>query len=319
MKHRNAANINLAIGRSCFVQCSGCYNQFAKSEDLISNNEILNFLSHARDRGIESVTYCGGDPLSRPHIIELLLETKRLGLFVKLDTVGTPFLGDATTIFFGRNHVKGIDVAEVAAIIDRIGIPIDGSTEETITVFRTGRKEFLTEQVKILELLAEHDCNINVNTVVTQKNASDLIEIGNLIHNISDGIGWEMFQFSPSGPISFKQRAGFEINTSTFRKRAIAAQAHMAELNHKGRVSALANVDRRDLYVLVDSDGEAWRPVTAPFLDGDTIFKPPAKEVLGNIRDVENYDFIISMALSPCHTAGERPRERQSLRSATLH
>lgn len=298
MSMKKVPSINLAVGRSCFVKCVGCYNHFSKKTELVSNEAIINFLTYAKMRGIRSVTYCGGDPMSRPEIIDLLASTKRLGLTVKMDTVGTPLLGDSETIFFGRNHVKNVSAAEVATFVDQIGIPIDGSTEDVITEFRTGRGGLLAEQVEIVSLLVSHDCQVSVNTVVTAKNAKDLENIGALINNVSDQVEWEIFQYSPSGPISFKQRAQFEVEETWFRQKTRVVKEYMTDIGHRGRVTSLANSDRRNRYVLVDSEGEAWQPGYSLILEGDEIIEQPMKITLGNINDPYDHDAIISAVLS---------------------
>jgi len=298
MKKHKIASINLAVGRSCFVKCAGCYNQFSKNAELVSNETILAFLAYAKERGIGSVTYCGGDPMSRPKIVDLLAATKRMGLVVKMDTVGTPLLRDAETIFFGRHHVKKVSVTDVAPFVDQIGIPIDGSSEDVIVEFRDGRGGLLSEQIEIVNMLLEQRCRVSVNTVVTKKNAQDLENIGALIHEVSDQLSWEMFQYSPSGPISFKQRERFEVEDAWFKQKTRAVREYMANLGHRGRVTALANSDRQNRYVLVDSEGEAWQPGYSLNLEGDVVIEQPMKIVLGNINDPYDYDAIVSAVLS---------------------
>jgi len=298
MTTQKAPNINLAVGRSCFVQCSGCYNHFASNPNLISNEEILRFLTFAKGKGVSNVTYCGGDPLSRPWIVELLSETKRLGFGIKVDTVGTPLLNDADTIFFGRNNVEKIEVSEIHGFVDQFGIPLDGADERTIALFRKGREGLLAEQLDILRCLTQAGCKVSINTVVTKQNADDLIGIGSLINSVSKNASWDLFQFSPSGPFAFKSRNKFEIQDKIFSDRTGDAKHHMRTLCHQGRVSAMSSDDRANLYLLVDSDGEAWQPMCRGQKSDETPDAHFQKHVVGNIRDENCYDCVVAAVLT---------------------
>jgi molybdenum cofactor biosynthesis enzyme MoaA len=77
MKARRS--INLSVARSCFVRCSGCYNHFGKHAALASSDEILASLRYAYERGIRKVTLCGGDPLARADILDLLMRIRVVG------------------------------------------------------------------------------------------------------------------------------------------------------------------------------------------------------------------------------------------------
>jgi hypothetical protein len=61
-----------------------------------------------------------------PYILTLLEMIKKRGFFIKLDTVGTPLLDQAQSIFFKRVKVDKIDAKNLAELVDLIGIPLDG-------------------------------------------------------------------------------------------------------------------------------------------------------------------------------------------------
>lgn len=295
---RDRSSISLAVGRSCFVKCAGCYNHFSKVEELIDNASILAFLSVARNRGLESVTYCGGDPLSRPGIVELLHATKRIGLTVKLDTVGTPLLGPTSTIFFGRHPVDGINIEDISGAVDHFGIPIDGSDDDIMGQFRQGRGNFLAEQKAVLALLLAQRAHVSVNTVVTSKNLGDIEAMAGVISSISRNLNWELFQYSPSGPISYRRRADFEVSDEAFEDAVSRASAALNALGHSGVPRGLSNRSRKQRYVLIDSNGEAWMPISELILEGEEVIELPKRLVLGNIRDPNDYQKILSPVLT---------------------
>ena len=69
----------------CSLRCAGCCNPhlFSKGAGTpTSGFEIIEMIAKAqRDRGIEGVSYLGGEPFEQPEILEyLVLKTRELGL-----------------------------------------------------------------------------------------------------------------------------------------------------------------------------------------------------------------------------------------------
>ena len=103
-----------------------------KEGKYIPTDNIIEFLKFAYDKGIKKVTLCGGDPLSREDIMQLLENIKQIGFNISLDTVGTPIIKDIKNKK-GNILIKKLDSKKIADNVDVIGIPIDGSTNEIFT------------------------------------------------------------------------------------------------------------------------------------------------------------------------------------------
>ena len=87
-------HLNLLGSQSCFIHCKGCYN-FSREEKkgkTVSTEKIISFLQFVYNTGCRKVTLCGGDPLTRKDIVDLLEKIKSIGFKISLDTVGIQLL-----------------------------------------------------------------------------------------------------------------------------------------------------------------------------------------------------------------------------------
>ena len=251
----------LNIGTSCFVRCDGCYNFFAsslKDKSSVNFDDIVNLVKLFKDNGGEKLTIGGGDPLSRPDLPMLLKEIKMLGIKVNLDTVGTAFLQEADTIFFGKLSIPKLNPNEILENVDRISVPLDGSNNEICARFRKGRKELFTEQIQIINLL-NHSHKLGVNTVVHKGNIDDLVNILKILENNQVQF-WQLFQFMPIGPLGFKNREEFEITTALFQETIDQLNAFKKEHNYQIVMEAKSTSDRKDNYLIMDDSGTLWIP-----------------------------------------------------------
>ena len=76
----------------CNMRCWYCHNShlFNKQKNLISEEEILNFLETHKDF-LDGVVISGGEPTLQPDLIDFIKKIKSFGYDVKLDTNGTNF------------------------------------------------------------------------------------------------------------------------------------------------------------------------------------------------------------------------------------
>jgi MoaA/NifB/PqqE/SkfB family radical SAM enzyme len=285
----NQIGINLSVARSCFVRCDGCYNHFGRVNELAGTDVIVAFLDRAHRAGVGKVTLCGGDPLARPDILPLLEHIKELGFVVNLDTVGTPLLGAVSTVFYGRRPVPRVEAGSLARLVDLIGIPVDGANNATVATFRTGRADLLDEQQQVLRVLDGDRARVCVNTVVHRQNIAEVPSIFPLICRYPCVVKWQLFQFSPTGPLGFRNRDGYLIDEDSF----LALDAHLcdeaAARHWSGDIELKTNARRRDAYVLVDSEGLAWQPNKAAATD--------RRVIVGDIKRPEDHARILDAVL----------------------
>jgi len=278
------SSISLSVARSCFVACSGCYNFFGDNVAVIERSHIVAFVRFLLPLGLKKVTVCGGDPLSRQDIVELLIDLKQLGLFISLDTVGTAFLNSAHTIFFGKRSIPRIDPKTIVAVVDRIGIPLDGTSTTVISTFRKGRLNIFSEQMSIIHLLIDSGFAVCTNTVCHAKNIEDIPNLARLMNTISKIELWQVFEFMPSGPLASQNALQFSISSTAFQKlRSIYGN----RLSSGVAVEWKSARSRHHKYLLVDSDGIAWTPNTSSSNKIDS-----SRIVLGNIRQSYQFNMI---------------------------
>lgn len=297
---REILSINLSVGRSCFIQCNGCYNHFGKTSFLTKTDHILSFLRKAKGKGISKVTLCGGDPLSRPDIVELVGEIKNLGYYITLDTVGTAFLGNVQTIFFGNNIIPRIDPLFLAEKIDLIGIPLDGANNAEMAYFRTGRENIFDEQLKIIDLLKEARAKVCVNTVVNKGNVNGIKQLCSQVENILPIEKWQLFQFMPIGPLGSKNRALYEITDEQFAYCQAEVIEYFLKKNFIENIEFKAKAERKGNYMLIDANGSAWIPdstiTSLWYADQDSNGN---RFVLGSLSNEDDHERILDAIMNP--------------------
>ncbi|GEM_PF-861235 len=295
---RSTLTINLSVARACFVQCRGCYNHFGDRSDLVGDEAILVFLRRASQAGLTKVTLCGGDPIARPGILALIEKIKELGFRINLDTVGTALLGDARTAFFGQYDVRQVDPVRLAHLVDLIGIPLDGASQQSVSRFRRGRPELYHELLRTIDVLDRAGATLCINTVVHRGNVDEIPDIVPVIRPFTSIVRWQLFQFAPTGPLGFRNRADYVLETPRFRIAAGRVADAASRAGFTGAVEPKAVEDRCGNYLLIDSVGLAWIPLTSssgrPLPGGG-----PDRLILGDIRRADDHAQILAAALSP--------------------
>jgi MoaA/NifB/PqqE/SkfB family radical SAM enzyme len=297
---RERLSLNISVARSCFVKCLGCYNHFGNSPNLISTQNIILFLTAAKERKFNKVTLCGGDPLSRPNIIDLLKKIKTLGFFISLDTVGTPILGEAKTIFYGSSLINKINETDIAKYVDLVGIPLDGPSNETISLFRTERVNQFAEQILILKKLSSAHAQVCINTVVHQGNINYIEKMLPILNDF-DGIKkWQFFQFMPIGPLGYKNRNTYEISDEDFFLLKDKITKYKENFLKHIDLEFKAKAERKGNYMFVDSEGLAWVPNIAMNEEWDKQKDSTHKRlIIGDINVLEDHEKILEIALNP--------------------
>lgn len=249
----------LNLGTSCFVKCRGCYNHFANS---VSNNTQVEFesiarlLRSAREVGLEKVTFGGGDPLSRPDLLDLLHLAKDIGYRVHLDTVGTTFLGEASTIYYGRLTFGRFDVSNLVGAVDELGLPLDGPSSDSILRFRRGRPRIWHEIIQSVLLAKDVGLDVSINTVAHRQNINNLDDLAEQVVRLKVH-RWQVFQFMPVGPLGKATESLFAIPAVDFQNIV----DHLLSVPGVEEVlDAKSSSSRQGSYVIVDDSGTAWLP-----------------------------------------------------------
>lgn len=273
-------HLNIFVSNNCFTYCKGCYSysREEKIKSLLPSEDIINYLKYAYKRGIKKITICGGDPLTRNDIIYLLKEIKSIGFIISLDTVGTNIIDDVK--INNKIEYKKINVKELTKYIDVIGIPIDGSNNEIIKLFRPTNLDIINNQIKICKELQKYNANICINTVVHKGNLNDANDISDLIKQLNVK-QWQLFQFEPLGKYGFLNRKKYEITNEEFNEFRNKIVKKFKDSDVK--ITFKNNNDRINKYMLIDNSGNAWIP---------SFEKKHIRKIIGNIKNKEDWKII---------------------------
>jgi hypothetical protein len=211
--------------------------------------------------GIKAVTISGGDPLTIRDLPDFLRSLRALGVSsIKVDTVGvglrqSPHAKDDATLV----------LRDLMSVTDFLGIPLDGWSNDSVLLFRYGRRELYVETVALLEVLdrMSQSSRIVINTVLHRGNLSGLDRIGAEVLLHPAICHWNIFQYTPTDQASADSNARFFVKDDAFAR---AEAAFMSQLDRSTAVQPRPSIafrksaDRLGQYLLVNSDGEAWLP-----------------------------------------------------------
>ena len=219
--------INFAIGPNCPVRCEGCYNHFGDTMrlgGLVEAGDVINFAEIAKYEGVTQTTLSGGDPLFHPEIVSILSGLKGLDMKVKLDTVGTSFLGDSPIVFKGRGIAAKVEVSDIAPHVDFVSLPLDGASQGTIANFRRGRANLLNETRLVAGLLRAANVRFGFNTVANTSNITELPVIRDIAEE-EGAVEWQVFEYDPNGPNPTNKRILYDLHRiSSMKLPAISSQ-----------------------------------------------------------------------------------------------
>ncbi|OUR72298.1 pyrroloquinoline quinone biosynthesis protein PqqE [Methylophaga sp. 41_12_T18] len=104
---------------ACPLQCPYCSNpmDFAKIKSELSTEEWLDVFRQARAMGATQLGLSGGEPLTRPDLVELISEARKMGFYTNLITSG-----------IGMNADKVAEFKEAG--LDHIQVSFQASTED---------------------------------------------------------------------------------------------------------------------------------------------------------------------------------------------
>jgi len=170
---------SLELTRRCNVRCPYCYLDFAhntRPEDELSREELFSILDQIVSEGCLSLTFTGGEPLSREDFKPLYLYAIRKGLMVIIFTNGT-LIDREMADFFALYPPFYIDIT------------VFGATEETYERV-SGIKGTFRQCREAIKLLAERDIPFGLKSVITTLNQQEIGEM----KNWAKGLGQE-FRF----------------------------------------------------------------------------------------------------------------------------
>lgn len=132
---------SIVFTQGCVLNCGYCHNPELiprKGKAALGQEEVLARLD-ARRKMIEGVVITGGEPTLQPDLQEFLLQVKRRGLLVKLDTNGV--------------HPALMQRLLEAKLLDYIAMDLKNVWERYDDVIRAGRATIVDNCRKTFELI----------------------------------------------------------------------------------------------------------------------------------------------------------------------
>ena len=275
-------HLNLFVSQKCFLYCKGCYSfsRIEKAGQTLDTQKIIEFLKYAYDHGIDKVTLCGGDPLTRNDIINLLKMIKSIGYYISIDTVGTSIIRDV--VKNDGTITKKIDAKDLSELVDEIGLPIDGSNNEIFRKFRQTDFDLLSDQLKICNELNKYGINICINTVVHKENLNDAKLLCEIINKLNYIKKWQLFKYAPMGKYGVLNRKQFEISEIQFEEY----KQNILNACLRKDIIDFKDFDvRTKLYMLIDNSGNAWIPEYNQGMFDNYNIVTDSRKIIGNITN----------------------------------
>ena len=156
------------VTRTCNLRCVHCYSDsFAqKYPGELTNDQGKAVLDDLAGFGIPAVLFSGGEPLTRPDLMELMAYATSKGLRVTLSTNGT-LIDEAVAA-----KLKAIGLTYVGISLDGIG--------ETNDLFR-GKKGAFDAAVRGIRACQAVGQKVGLRLTLTRRNCMDLHDIFNFI------------------------------------------------------------------------------------------------------------------------------------------
>jgi PqqA peptide cyclase len=148
----------------CPLHCVYCSNPLelqARSTEL-SNDQWSRVFQEAAALGVLQADFTGGEPLTRPDILELIRAARAAGLYVNLITSGLPL---------DESRLEAL----VQAGLDHFQVSFQGAREE-IAQEISGTKAH-QQKLRVLEWLRRHRVAVTLNFVIHRRNIDQLAEM----------------------------------------------------------------------------------------------------------------------------------------------
>ena len=251
----------------CNMDCNFCFSDWRNKIKEMKTEEIKEILKGMKKKGLEAVSFTGGEPLLRKDMAKILRFSKNIGL---------------TTILTTNGILLKKKIKEIAPHVDFIGLPLDSSNEEMHNKMRI-TKEKINHYKLVLELidfLHENYPNIKIkiNTVVSKKNKDSIAEIGEMIKGKI--VSWKLSCFVP-GSYGEKFKKEFEISDLDYNNIVDESKKKNKNLN----IIHSEKYTRDSACRVVSCDGHLIKPCKNCFIDLGEILSVNDKKMK------EDFDF----------------------------
>ena len=177
--------------KGCNLRCPYCYNKDLVTNQLPENvgvtfEEVINHLEK-RKNVLKGFVISGGEALLSPHIEPLILEAKKLGYKIKLDTNGTlPHLLEK--LIANQDLCPDFIALDVKTSLEKYGLLMPFADENQIDKMKTT----VTDSIKIVSKFPADKREFRTVLVPSLINQADIQKIANLLPKDAS---WQFAQF----------------------------------------------------------------------------------------------------------------------------
>ena len=261
----------LIIG-GCNLKCVHCYgNAEELSKVVLSTNEAFHIVDKIIAARVMRVVICGGEPLLRDDIFEIIERLVNGGVSVVLGTNGS---------FITSENVQRLKICT------RVEISLDGSTSELNNKIRPSRVRngnAWQETVRALQLCLKHDVRLRVLTAINSQNQGEIVQIANRLDNV--GVyDWALSWTIPAG------RARFVFDKLRPTEEVVEENVLKAKSNYPKMTIRYSHrkEDFTRFYCLILPDGQIGTEDFA--LNDKVMFGSLLKQSIQSVWNVENYN-----------------------------
>ena len=177
--------------KGCNLSCPYCYNKDLVTNQLPENEgvtfeEVINHLEK-RKNVLKGFVISGGEALLSPHLEPLILEAKKLGYKIKLDTNGTlPHLLEK--LIANPDLCPDFIALDVKTSLEKYGLLMPFADENQIDKMKTA----VTDSIKIVSKFPADKREFRTVLVPSLINQADIQKIANLLPKDAS---WQFAQF----------------------------------------------------------------------------------------------------------------------------
>lgn len=199
----NIKNMMIEIINTCDRECNICEASIGLREvKHLSTSLVKEMIDFLIKKGVESISFTGGEPLLRfKDLIEMLT-------YCKLNSISTRLYSNGISLDQNK-------ISELEKYLDDYIISFDSNDKKINSIIRGDAKYKIV--LRNIEALSKSSINLYVISVCTAVNYDEINNLVPLIEKYNI-IGWMIQQFIPLG-IGLKNKELFELSLNKFNKK----------------------------------------------------------------------------------------------------
>lgn len=260
--------LTFEISSKCNMNCGFCFSDWRNQVFELSTNQAKEIITYMKNKGLEAINFTGGEPLLRKDLDELLKFSKEQGLTIILSTNGI-LLEEKLPL--------------ISNYVDYIGLPLDSYDEKTHNEIRptTFTDNHYKTIIKLLDILKKYNIPVKINTIVTKKNYSKILDIGEIIP--WKVISWKLSYFIPSA-YGKENENEYYISLDDYNDLLNKCKAKYPNINIVSSLIHKGNIDCR----IISVDGHHLSPKNEGLEDLGDILKLKEDEMIKGFNSVLN-------------------------------